>query len=287
MGGRPRGRRASWRRLRLGGWERSAREAETIPRVDTGRTVARAGRPAAAGVRLAGRGLALRRHRGAGRPRARPHRRDDRAEAGPRARARRRGRHRRQRGTRRAGRSIRCAGSRHRPRRPRPPDARPAVRYRAFDFAISRQRSWGTPIPIVYCEQCGTVPVPKEQLPVVLPRDLQPTGAGNPLAELRGVREHDVPRLRRPRQAGDRHARLPLRRAVAVGARVRARRTSASARWRRSSRWRTCATGCPPSGWWRARTAATSCSTSGSSTKALRDIGPLAFLADGEPFAGA
>ena len=63
-------------------------------------------------------------------------------------------------------------------------DRRPAKRYKAFDFAISRQRSWGTPIPIVYCERCGTVPVPREQLPVVLPLDLRPTGAGNPLAEL-------------------------------------------------------------------------------------------------------
>ena len=60
---------------------------------------------------------------------------------------------------------------------------RPAVRYRADDFSISRQRSWGTPIPIVYCEACGAVPVPREQLPVLLPLDITPTGAGNPLAE--------------------------------------------------------------------------------------------------------
>src|SRR4029077_12603094 len=61
---------------------------------------------------------------------------------------------------------------------------RPAVRYRAHDFTISRQRSWGTPIPIVYCESCGTVPVARDQLPVLLPLDVHPTGAGNPLAEL-------------------------------------------------------------------------------------------------------
>ncbi len=41
------------------------------------------------------------------------------------------------------------------------------MRYKAEDFTISRQRSWGTPIPIVYCEEHGAVPLPKEQLPVV------------------------------------------------------------------------------------------------------------------------
>jgi leucyl-tRNA synthetase len=60
---------------------------------------------------------------------------------------------------------------------------RKAVRYRAGDFAISRQRSWGAPIPMVRCESCGVVPVPMEDLPVSLPRDLKPTGEGNPLAE--------------------------------------------------------------------------------------------------------
>jgi leucyl-tRNA synthetase len=62
-------------------------------------------------------------------------------------------------------------------------DPRPAVRYRAGDFAISRQRSWGAPIPMVHCGDCGVVAVRKEDLPVRLPRDLRPTGEGNPLAE--------------------------------------------------------------------------------------------------------
>jgi leucyl-tRNA synthetase len=55
------------------------------------------------------------------------------------------------------------------------------VQWRLRDWGVSRQRYWGCPIPLIHCEACGTVPVPDEQLPVVLPEDCVPDGSGNPL----------------------------------------------------------------------------------------------------------
>lgn len=168
---------------------------------------------------------------------------------------------------------------------PMPPGARPAVRYKAFDWVVSRQRSWGTPIPIVYCEGCGTVPVPRQQLPIVLPLDLRPTGTGNPLAEDASFVQTTCPGCggpaRRETDTLDCHfdalwlwipacvppeaREEPLERILAL-ADLR--------HWLPSERL-------------------VAGSDSGNFvfdqrtvTKALRDIGHLDFLTDGEPFAG-
>lgn len=164
-------------------------------------------------------------------------------------------------------------------------DPRPTVRYKAGDFSISRQRSWGTPIPVVYCETHGPVPLPKEQLPVLLPLDITPTGAGNPLAELDSFVQTTCPLCGGP-----------------------AERETDTLDCHFDALWLWIPACVPPESredsleeilalpdlrHWLPSERVVAGSDSGNFvfdqrivTKALRDIGPLAFLQDGECFAG-
>jgi len=67
------------------------------------------------------------------------------------------------------------------------------VNFRLRDWGVSRQRYWGTPIPIIYCDDCNAVPVPEDQLPVVLPEDVAVTGVGSPLKDMPEFYETQCP----------------------------------------------------------------------------------------------
>ena len=66
--------------------------------------------------------------------------------------------------------------------------------WRLRDWGVSRQRYWGTPIPIIHCDDCGPVPVPKDQLPVVLPEDIDFETPGNPLERHASWKHIDCPK---------------------------------------------------------------------------------------------
>ena len=68
------------------------------------------------------------------------------------------------------------------------------VQWRLRDWGVSRQRYWGCPIPIIHCDACGDVPVPDDQLPVVLPEDCVPDGTGNPLSKRTDFVAADCPK---------------------------------------------------------------------------------------------
>ena len=252
-------------RMRSGGWERSARDARSVPIVDTAASIAgpageplpvfvsplvdaRYGPTAALGIPAvdeADRELARRMDR------AVADEAPDDVEPGE-------------------GEAPPVAG------------ARAAKRYRANDFSISRQRSWGTPIPVVHCEECGPVPVPEQDLPVVLPRDIKPTGEGNPLAERSDFVDVACPRCgaaaKRETDTLDCHFDalwLWVPAAVPPADRDEQMFTHPDLqRWLPAERL---VAGNDSGGFVFDQRIV---------TKALRDIGPFAFMGEGEPFAG-
>ena len=74
-----------------------------------------------------------------------------------------------------------------------------SINYRLRDWLVSRQRYWGAPIPIIYCDKCGLVPVPEEDLPVLLPLDVnfKPNGE-SPLAESKSFHQVNCPQCQSP-----------------------------------------------------------------------------------------
>ncbi|MGN6586631.1 MAG: class I tRNA ligase family protein [Solirubrobacterales bacterium] len=251
-------------RMRSGGWERSARDARSVPLVDTGASITGPGGeelPVAISPLVDAR---FRPTPALGIPPIDEAHRDlperlERVEAPPAP-----------------------EGDDEGPQPAHVESAAEATRYRANDFSISRQRAWGCPIPVILCEQCGPVPVPDEDLPVVLPRDLQPTGEGNPLAERPDFVDVECPKC---------------------GA--AAKRETDTLDCHFDALWLWVPAAVPPEGrdeqmfthpdlreWLPAERLVAGNDSGGFVfdqrvvTKALRDIGPFSFMGEGEPFAG-
>ena len=72
------------------------------------------------------------------------------------------------------------------------------IQYRLRDWGVSRQRYWGCPIPMINCENCGNIPVPESDLPIVLPTDVVPDGRGNPLKQIASFVETTCPKCGSP-----------------------------------------------------------------------------------------
>jgi leucyl-tRNA synthetase len=159
-------------------------------------------------------------------------------------------------------------------------ELRPARRYAITDFSIGRQRSWGAPIPIVYCPGCGIVPVPRDQLPVVLPAELRIDGSGRPLAEDARFVNTDCPRCggpaRRETDTLDCHVdAFWTWLSIAVPYEDRA---EAMFDHPQTARW------LPVTNVIRGTDGAGFVFDQRSFTKMLRDVGLLTHIADGEPF---
>ena len=258
------GAREELEQMRSGGWERSARDARSVPVVDTGSTRRRAGRgqlPVFVSPLVDARfgpTAAL------GIPAV------DDADADIARRMER------------APDPVELEEGEEPPAAPPVEGAREAVHYRANDFSISRQRSWGTPIPVIHCDEHGPVPVPEADLPVILPRDILPTGEGNPLGERPDFVDAPCPVCGEP-----------------------AKRETDTLDCHFDALWLWVPAAVPPADrdeqmfshpdlkeWLPSERLVAGGDSGGFVfdqrvvTKALRDIGPFAFMEDGEPFAG-